>query len=78
MAGGLVATMQNFGRVSGVAVAVLLLDMGLSLHPAADLYYKAISLTFYAGSILAFTTLLFLLIRLKLNRSEGNERELSV
>lgn len=77
LASGLVATMRNFGRVSGVAFAVLMLNLGLGVNASAELYYQATSLTFYGGFALAVLTMVFLFIRLKLLRENMHDKGIS-
>ncbi|MFT9487317.1 MAG: MFS transporter [Tepidibacillus sp.] len=61
--GGIIATVRNFGRVFGAALAIFLLQIGLKTGNAFNQYANAVSFVFYFGSGFAFINLLLILGR---------------
>ncbi|WP_181482213.1 MFS transporter [Tepidibacillus sp. HK-1] len=70
--GGIIATIRNFGRVSGAALAIFLLQMGLNTVTAFNQYANAISFVFYFGSGFAFVNLLLILGRAVFGKRSKN------
>lgn len=66
--GGIIATVRNFGRVTGVAVAVLLLQFRLQGNQSAYSYTAGISFAFWVGSVLALMTLFLVLSRFRIGK----------
>ena len=71
--GGIIATIRNFGRVSGVAFAILFFQLSLEVKPTNEEYTSSIAIVFIIGSVIALLNLVLLLTRLKVTRKEKKE-----
>ncbi|WP_339061995.1 MFS transporter [Tepidibacillus marianensis] len=71
--GGIIATVRNFGRVSGVAIAVFLFQWVMGTNQTVEKYIESVSYVFSFGSILAIVTVLVLLSRLRVSVKRKHE-----
>ncbi|TCS84540.1 MFS transporter [Tepidibacillus fermentans] len=71
--GGIIATVRNFGRVSGVAVAVFLFQWMMGASDTVHQYVESVSFVFLFGSGLAVVTLLVLISRLRVSLKKKKE-----
>ncbi len=70
--GGIIATVRNFGRVSGVAITILLLQLNLTNHFSMQNYTDSVTFVFHAGGFLAFGGLLLLIYRFSIEKRKSN------
>ena len=71
--GGIIATVRNFGRVSGVAIAVFLFQWTMGTNDSLTKYVESVSFVFYFGSGLAVITLFVLVSRLRVSVKRKKE-----
>lgn len=57
LTGGILATVRNFGKVSGVALAVFLFGIELGTVDTNPSFVRAVSFTFYVGSVMALANI---------------------
>ncbi|HLQ27346.1 MAG TPA: MFS transporter [Acidiferrobacterales bacterium] len=63
--GSMIATIRNFGRVSGVALAVFLLESALDKQDADLSFNAAVSMVLYVGALLGLSVVVLSLLRSK-------------
>jgi len=71
--GGIIATVRNFGRVSGVAMAVFLFQWVMGTNQTFGKYIESVSFVFLFGSILAVAIVILLLSRMRISVKRKRE-----
>lgn len=64
--GGIIATVRNFGRVSGVAIAILLFSLNYNVGGSLQSYSQAIGTVFNIGSVLSILSVILLVARFRM------------
>ena len=73
IAGSLIATIRNFGQVTGTAVGILLLNIGLSKY-SGD-YVQAVNLSFIVNVMIALLTIIILAMQFKIKSKSRVEKQ---